>query len=227
MKTAAAAYENQEYCMENLLGNRPVHMGCGTVCGGDGDQFMLQDESGLFSAGQAFSCLVRPEPGDRVLFAREAGRQCHILAILERDVSPDATLRFRGNVCLEAKEGRVGVVAREGIDLASAADIDLVSPRLGVTALEGDISMDSASVTGNALTTRIRRIRVFADTLDTVADRLSHRVRNWFRFIEELDQLQAGQLIHLIRKTLSMRSHHAVITAKEDVKIDGERIHMG
>jgi len=43
----------------------------------------------------------------------------------------------------------------------------------------------------------------------------------------EIDQLKAGQLNYLVKKLMSLRGKHSVLTAEEDVRIDGDKILMG
>ena len=63
--------------------------------------------------------------------------------------------------------------------------------------------------------------------MNLVTDRLTQRIKNSFKTVEGLDQQTSLNFLQTIGKTLSIRSRDAVITARKDVKIDGERIHMG
>ena len=222
-----AKREIDDHNRVNPAQDHSVCMAYGTVLNCDQDQFFIQSNIGLISAKQAFGCLLRPEIGDTVLFTWKNQGIGHILSVLERPSDETATMQFKGNITLEAPQGRLNISTKEGIDLASGAAIDLLSPQFKMTTLEGDINIDNLEATGNRFSAHIKRIKVFAGTIDTIAERLTHRVKNWFRFVDGLDQLRAGNLMHFIRKAISMRATHTIITAKEDVKIDGKRIHMG
>jgi hypothetical protein len=47
------------------------------------------------------------------------------------------------------------------------------------------------------------------------------------RIVEGVETLSIGNLIQHIRQNYTSHSHQTVITARKDMRIDGERIHMG
>jgi len=74
---------------------------------------------------------------------------------------------------------------------------------------------------------QVEKIRLIVTTFDSLIERLTQRIKRSYRTIEEIDRLRAGRLDYLIDKLLSLRGKYSMLTAKEDVKIDAERIHMG
>jgi hypothetical protein len=61
-------------------------------------------------------------------------------------------------------------------------------------------------------------------------DVLSHAFADFAQFIDVINRteiLNIGNLVQNIRKNFTSHSRQAVITASKDMRIDGERIHMG
>ncbi|MBF0352577.1 MAG: DUF3540 domain-containing protein [SAR324 cluster bacterium] len=183
---------------------------------------------GKFKARKAFSCLVHPIVGDKVLISRDADEECYILAIMERSGKQNASLVFHGNVQISAPQGQIDVLAKERLGLVTTNQIEMSTSQLNVTALNATLNTERSQITSQEIMTTAKVIRVLAEKLDTFADRFVLRAKNSFRWVDELDQLKAGEVIHHIRTIFSVHSSgHATLTAKGDVRIDGERIHMG
>ncbi len=227
MKKPATIDIHEFDSFNDLDTNNLLMVDCGTILRKEDGRFILKNKKGLFTAIPAFSCMVQPEISDRVLFSRDDENQYYVLSILERKSMEKSKLQFPGEVQIEAGKGQISMVAENGINMISNQNIDMISPTFMVTAGQGDIHIDRITAIGDQFTGKIKFVKLLADTFDTIADRISQRVKNYFRIVEELDQLNAGELMHRVRKTLSIQSLHAMITAKKDVKIDGERIHMG
>ena len=215
--------------MDNLaraLGNEETFLEYGTVKLAEGDAFRVAAESGAVTAKRSFSCLVEPLSGDTVLVSRAASG-CYILAILERHGNQHACLAFKGDADLRVKQGRLRVAAQEGIDLVTAKDTALVSPELSVNSVQAEVSIQHLSFFGAFLQGQIAKIKLIGQTCDSVFERVSQRAKRSYRWVEELEQLTAGQLSYLVKKLMSLRGKYSVLTAQEDVRIDGDKILMG
>jgi hypothetical protein len=195
-----------------------IQIETGTVQTCDGDQFRIFTQAEQISAAKAFSCLVEPQPGDIVLFSREPGRKNHILSITERPDDVNASLKFPGEVTLNAAQG---------LNLSSAQDITLASEQITVLASTGLLSIDSLNAVGTKLMAKIDHVQTVAETVETVAGQLLQKLKNSFRLVEGVDQTRAQDVITTVRNLYSMRSKQAAILAKKDIKVDAERIHMG
>ena len=66
-----------------------------------------------------------------------------------------------------------------------------------------------------------------SDAVDVVAQRATQRLKSCYRWVEEIEHITAGQMIHKVSNLFSVRARQTAITAKDDVKIDGERVHLG
>jgi len=195
------------------------------VKGGADGRYLVQGGQGLRQAAAAFSCLVAPVAGDKVLLSR-AGGECFILAVLERD-SADMTLAVPGDMHIQAGSGRLTLAGQAGVDLRSAKDISLTSTGFAITAIQGRVQTRQFTLRSQQAEACTQDAKLYTETLETVAGRVVARAKTLMRWVEGVETLQVGQLIQSVRETFTHRSHHAVITARKDVKIDAERIHMG
>jgi len=215
--------------MENLaraLDKEENFLEYGTVKLAEGGAFTVAAESGVVAAKRSFSCLVEPLPRDMVLLFRGASG-CYILAILERHGDQHACLSFEGDADLRLKQGRLRVAAQEGIDLVSAKDTALFSPELSINSVQAEVSIQHLSFFGTFLQGQIEKIKLIGQACDSIFERVSQRVKRCYRWVDEIDQLKAGQLNYLVKKLMSLRGKHSVLTAEEDVRIDGDKILMG
>ena len=61
----------------------------------------------------------------------------------------------------------------------------------------------------------------------TIAERSLQKFKDSFRIIERIEQTSALDIIQNIKNVFIQRSKNADISAKGDIKINGDRIHMG
>ncbi|UCG63875.1 MAG: DUF3540 domain-containing protein [Deltaproteobacteria bacterium] len=216
--------------MDNLaraLNSEQVFLEYGRVTGSEGRFFTVETGSAKVKTTKSVSCLVEPVRGDTVLISIAPSGTCYILGILERENVGHCSLIFDGDVEFKAKEGRLRVAAQEGIDLVSAKDTALVSPELSINSVQAEVSIQHLSFFGTFLQGQIQKIKLIGQTCDSIFERVSQRVKRCYRWVDELDQLKAGQLNYLVKKLMSLRGKYSVLTAEEDVRIDGDKILMG
>lgn len=191
-----------------------------------GKTLSVRSGEDLLRARRAASCLLEPMPGDRVLLVTDAD-DAYVLAVLERAQGNQATLDLPGDTEIRTAGGRLRLSARDGIGLESAADVSLLSTRLNVSAVQGEVLVNSLSFTGDLLRGCVDRIKLVGRSFDSVLDRFYQRVSRSYRHVDEIDQVKASQMHYEAKNTLSLHAKHAVITADELVKVDSEQIHMG
>ena len=197
-----------------------------TIQGGFANDYMVLSERGVFRANKAYSCLVQPIPGDKVLITNIAD-QHYILAIIERPNVNDMTISFPGDVAFEATSGAMKLTASEQMSLTSAKKIQSTSTEIGINTATMKVQANECSVMGDKAVSQWREVNSFSSAMNLVTEHLTQRIKNSFKTVEGLDQQTSLNFLQTIGKTLSIRSRDAVITARKDVKIDGERIHMG
>jgi hypothetical protein len=216
--------------MDNLarvLDSEQAFLEYGKIIGSEDRYFTVETDRAEMQATKSVSCLVEPLPGDTVLVSQTASGKCYVLSILEREDQGPTSLAFDGDVDLRAREGRLRLAAQEGIDLVSAKDTALISAQLSVNSVQGEVSIQHLSFFGNFLQGQIQKIKLIGQACDSVLERVSQRVKRCYRRVEELEQLTAGQLNYRVNKLMSLRGKYSVLTAEEDVRIDGDKILMG
>lgn len=146
------------------------------------------------SARQAVSCLVTPQPGDRVLLVGTADGECFVLHVLARADGGRATLAVPGADALSIRQAEVDIAATRSIALRAAGDVE-------VTAVQGVLSLNARQLFASA------------------AESLVHTARTYV--------CQVEQFLLDARQFLRLHSEQAMITARQDAKIDAERISLG
>jgi hypothetical protein len=216
--------------MNNLArteANPVVFQECARVVQAQGRQCRLQSAGSVYDARQAVSCLLTPKVGDRVLAAIDETGQAYVLAILEREDNTDQQIDLQGEVRLNVCRGRLKITSQEGMDLASAGDIRTISEDLEFNAVKGRVNIQDGTYQGSVLSASVGKIKWLADRVDSMVERLTQRVKRLYRTVDEFEQVRAGRMDYQVEKLLSFSSQYTVMTSKEDVKVDAERIHIG
>jgi hypothetical protein len=199
----------------------------GTVSRIEGKAIFVRAPSGLISARRAASCLLEPMEGDRVLVACEADETPYVLAVLERDEKQSAKLAFESDVSIEARGGRIGLTSSEGIDLVGRKDTQILTGELSIHAVKGSVLIQSLSYLGTALRSEVEKVKSIAASIETVAERMTARVKRSYRFVEELDQVKAQQIDMTSQEVMTVKTRNMSVVAEELVKIDGGQIQLG
>jgi hypothetical protein len=157
-------------------------------------------------------------------------------------VAPDGRIKFTAAKGIHwSTPGEVTIRAEQGLDIAAPAPdgfpdqslrIDGRGARLGVhqltvTAGRGDIRMLQADFSGKQLRSTVESAKLIYGKLEVSAQRLWERSGQAIRQVKELCQVQAGRMRTLVTGAHHMQSGRATITAREEVRIDGEKINLG
>ena len=187
----------------------------------------VRTASGDYRARRSVSCLVAPEPDDRVLVASLPNGECYVLAVLERGEDAGGELVWDGDLNLRVVRGRLSIAARDGVDIASEKQVAVSAGRFALNALDTSVAFERLTVVGRYLQAELGRIKAVAQTLDTVLERLSQRVKHSYRTVQECDHVRAERVDYVARGTMSLHAEDALVTAERLVKLDGEQIHVG
>jgi hypothetical protein len=188
---------------------------------------LVEAAGAVLRARCATGCLVEPVPGDRVLAATLEDGAAFVLSVLERDAKAPTVLSAPGDLCLHSAAGKVEVIARDGVGIVSPADVTVVSAGLSVEAAEGTLAIGTLALIGQRLVTEVPAIKVIAETVDTVIERLSQKLKRSYRQVDELERMKAGQVRYQVEKTMFLSAEDALLTATDVVKVDGEHVHIG
>ena len=166
------------------------------------------------------SCLVSPEKDDIVLVSRDDAGLSYILSILERAEKAQrrTELAFDGDLSLNVSGGSMSIAADQAITLASK--------EFELAAHEGRVTIEKTSFFGNVVENNIARIRVIADSLDSIIHRAVQRFTSTYRYVEEHEEVQSASTRMIVDGTLTMQTKNTMHIAEGHVKIDAEQIHL-
>ena len=182
----------------------------------------------LVDARRAVGCLAEPAVGDRVLVAGDATRgEWYVLSVLDREPTAPVELSAEHDLTILSRNGAVRLLAAGELSCAAGRAFRVVSPEVHMDASEGHVSIGALEYVGDSLRAQIERVRTVARFFDTQAERWVQRVDRCIRFVQEIDLLRAKQVDHTAEETLHLRAKHALLTANQVVKIDGDQIQLG
>jgi hypothetical protein len=197
----------------------------GKINESDGKIFQVETHGGTIAAKMAASCLLQPQPGDQVLVSC-APAETFILAVLNR-MENDFILNFPGNTTINSPEGQLKLQAREDLQLTSLKDISIQAPKVNTVAKEQLLITEEIKLMSDKAHVNVTEVSLIAKNVITAFDQLTQHAKNVMRVVENMETLQIGHLVKHIKKTLTIRTGQAVISAEKDMRLDAERIHMG
>lgn len=198
----------------------------GRVTRAQGALFAVTSGNTEYEGRCAASCLLEPQAGDEVLLAIVPERGAFILSVLVRS-GEAARLRVEGDLEIQVANGGVVIAARDGIDLVSTSNVGITSETLKLTTKAAEMVLDNLSLVGATVQAQMTKVKVIAESIDQVADRLTQRLKRAYRFVAEMDQVRAARVDIAAEKTMNLHAQNAVMTAEELVKVDGGQIHLG
>ena len=211
---------------ERLAPDADVTQELATVERLEGDALLVRAPGGLYRARRAASCLVAPAAGDRVLVLAATSGEAWVLAVLERAEVGALPLRFDGDVAIETP-GAVSVTCDEGVSLRSRSTVGLVARLLDVRAIDVRAATERLGVTGGAAQVTFESAKAVIGLVDQTFERLSTRMKRYYRFVEEIEMTRAHEIDTRAEKTIHLRSKNAFVHAEQLVKVEGEQIHLG
>lgn len=208
------------------LSRSAVYQERATIVAADAGGWLVQSESGRYTATRAVSCLVEPDVGDLALCAVGEDGTSHVLAILERTAGRPAVISTEGDVSIRSS-GRLQLSGQDGLDLVTRGEANVVASEVSVHAERGSLVIDAMRVVGGLISGDVDRVKLVARALDQVVDRFTQRVKASYRTIEELDRVRAKNVDHVASGTMKVHARETVMTADGLVKMDAEQIHVG
>lgn len=200
----------------------------GVVEGREGERFLVRAGAELARAVRAKSCLIEPSAGDTVLLSRSSDDRAFVLAVLVgRAEDAERVIDVDGDLTLRSKTGRVAIVGNDGVAITSGNDLSVNAPSVTARTMKASLFADSLSYLGRTVDAQLDRVKVLGQSLETVIDHVSSRVKHSFRTIDELERVKAKELHVRAEATLNMHGKNTVMTAEKLVKFDGEQISIG
>ncbi|MBF0170485.1 MAG: DUF3540 domain-containing protein [Nitrospinae bacterium] len=180
----------------------------GTVVRG-GEPSLVKMDDGTVEARRAVSCLVAPEPGDRVLLVTGPDGDIFTLAVLERPGGRPLTIPLGAEATL------------------SGGAITLKGEKLSLEGKEGEGTFGTFALAVSRLSLVCGVVDAIVKGVNMVADRLVQRSRESLTTVEGHHQVEAGSVTLKAEGILDLSGADAQLTATEVARIDGEQIHIG
>lgn len=152
---------------------------------------------------RAVSCLVEPQPGDQVLTACHGGKT-FVLAVLQHGADTTAAMR---------------------IDVDG--DLYICAKRVTFQAEVFGVVATTVTMMGSACHTLFRHARRIFGTEEVTAQSTSLRAGDRVAVIGNADVQQAGVISQRAEGAIAVQSETAVLSAKADIRLNGERINVG
>ena len=196
------------------------------VAEGNGAELTVEFGMTRSPARVALSCLIRPEPGDRVLVipTREG---LWAVALLERGQERPMSLTAVGGLDIAAVNGPLRLTGDSAVEIAGAHKVSITAGELTVQARTARLLLGEVLHIGRQITAHISRTKLVGELLEILVDRLLASARRSYRFVEEGEHLRSRHIDYRATETLHVRGRNAFVTAEAIAKIDGEQIHMG
>jgi len=201
----------------------------GVVASAREKTLLVFTDMGCQEAIAAAGCIIKPEKGDIVILSVDGTGKSYILSVLERTDSlhQETTLQFDGQVHLNVRGGGLRLTTDEALSFASREKMILASPQIEVDANEGTVSIEKMSFIGKIFQAQIEKIKIVADTIDSIYRRAVQRLTSSYRYIEEHEEIQSASTRMLVDGTLTMQTKNTMHIAEGHIKIDAEQIHLG
>ena len=191
----------------------------------DGEIYIVAgDDGSKIQARRAAGCLLRPEVGDRILVAREAGQESYILSVLVK-ANSEARLEL-GGASMTGHEDGLSLTA-ESIDISAGKQAKIRAPEIGLSGIKGAADFLTFNLNSSRMAAVAKHATMHAERLDSVIGRLTQKMRDSFRQIERLDEVKAGRVRRFIKERFVLRARDATIQADKDIKMDADKIRLG
>ncbi len=189
--------------------------------------FSVQLSFGTVQAEKAVSCLLEPITDDLVLVSVDMSGACYVLSVLKRCAGEQPHhLRLPGDCILESQSGSLNIRAARGLQISAADTVEVTGDRIRVCARSGEALINTLSLLGKGLHVRVQRITTVAKTIEQTLKRLTQRMENSERFVEDHEEVQTGSTRYLVEDTLTTHAGNTMNISEELHTMHAEQIHM-
>ena len=187
--------------------------------------YWVETPRGLYRAGKAVSCLIEPCIHDMVLLSLSSTDGSYILSVLGRNSNHNPEIVLDEGLSIKVNKGTLDLSA-ETVNLAGS-HITMASKELDLHSSRAKAFIADVSVVGRTFQAHMEAVKIVANTVSNIADRIIQRARQSYRLIEDLDQIKAGRISSIAQGVPFMKGKRSSLMAEKKVKIDGEKIHLG
>jgi hypothetical protein len=132
-----------------------------------------------------------------------------------------------GDLVLRADAGSIELDARDALRLRTRAAVEVEADALRARVRVAEAELAEVRLRGGVLESAFSRVRQSVDVLDVTAGRVVERAVETYREVAELAQLRAGRVRQIAETTFHVMGDRTLIKARKDVKLKGEKIHLG
>lgn len=189
-------------------------------------KYLLSNSYGqVVTARKADSCLLAPSIGDSVLLVNAEGKT-FILAVLTKS-SPQTEIQLEGDVSFNVQNGKLDLIASNGLNLASPEEIQIIAKKLGLTSETLETVFKSINLVGTDMKANITNVKLFGKQWISKIDSSVQHYLQRHSTVDGVDSLTASTIKHVAKDIMALRSNFAFIRAKKNVRVDGEQILLG
>lgn len=117
---------------------------------------------------------------------------------------------------------------RAGARLAMEHDaVSLVARTIAAAAHRAEATLEEGSVVAKALKTTAQTLHHVAGVIETRAERIVEKAKDSYREAEDLAETRAGRVKMVATETLATLGRRVLFKAREDMKLKGDKIHLG
>jgi hypothetical protein len=199
----------------------------GTVKDRNKDWFRVVNDNGFEQeVTVALSCLIHPKKGDVVALLSPPNRPGFITSVLGRESNTPLDIYSPRSIRIESEQ-IISVSSKEETNLSSVGDLKiganqmfLSSPVMKFIADEVGVVVRIAKVVGDQINGNFR-------TVTTTLESLFQNAKNVFRNTKDVENVQCGTMTTKVEGFSVTQCKDGVILAENDLRIDGERVHVG
>lgn len=192
----------------------------------DNGRFLVELDDGRQLRGKrAWSCLVLPEPEDRVALI-ETGADCFVVAVLERPGggSLEITLPGETHICSGSHPLRLSGAE---LEVRATRRMELHAPQAVVHGTRLRVVCDEIhSVVRKAISV-VTESRLVSRLTELITDRFCLAAQTSERAVASLDRTHCGHLDLQADNTVRIQGENVLAGAEKLVRLDGDQIHLG
>ncbi len=156
-----------------------------------------------------------------------SGEEAYVLAVLDRTSDEPLQIQTDGDTRWTVNDGGMAILADGPVELMTKSSMSLVAAKAKVFAGELLGTLETIKLTARNVSADAGAVKICADWIDSVATRVSARMRRSYRKVEEIEQVRVGQMDMVAEKNLTIRASNAVITGKTLAKVNAGQVHIG
>ncbi len=189
--------------------------GTGVVCTAAEGGWVVNADTGSFTARVAASCLLQPQVGDVVWCCGVAGDgetvRYWVAHVLDRAEPTGARVQLPADATLSSADGRMSLQA----------------DALQVRSRQMELVCEQASVIGAAWEAVVGAVKLTGNSLRSVFERVTHTAQHHQRVTSGIDLVQAEVLDLRAGQLASVQGEHVIVQGERLIKSRAAQIHMG